>query len=112
MSAQDARGPHEPEKTRHWSGAPPAMTNAAMGRAGSHPPGRHLQGAERAWALAFLLPYAAVFAAFVVYPVGHGLWMARDPALFVDLFADQRYVTTVINTLLYVGFGVNVMMFS
>src|ERR1044072_9876597 len=25
MSAQDARGPEEHEKTRHWSGAPPAL---------------------------------------------------------------------------------------
>jgi hypothetical protein len=24
MSAQDARGPYEHDKTRHWSGAPPA----------------------------------------------------------------------------------------
>jgi multiple sugar transport system permease protein len=78
----------------------------------SHPPGRRLQRAEVAWALAFLVPYAAVFAAFVVYPVAYGLWMARDPALYVDLIGDQRFVTTAINTLLYVGFGVNVMMFG
>ena len=57
------------------------------------------------------MPYAAVFAAFVVYPVGYGLWMAREPALYGELFAEPRYVTTAINTLLFVGFGVNVMMF-
>ena len=34
-------------------------------------------GSEFAWAIAFLVPYAAVFAAFVVYPVGYGLWMAQ-----------------------------------
>ena len=51
------------------------------------------------------MPYAAVFVAFVVYPVGYGLWMAREPALYGELFADPRYVTTAINTLLYVGFG-------
>ena len=86
-------------------------TPAVETRAGSHPPGRRLQGAELAWAFAFLVPYVAVFAAFVVYPVGYGLWMARDPALFGELFAEPRYVTTAINTLLFVGFGVNVMMF-
>jgi multiple sugar transport system permease protein len=77
-----------------------------------HPPGRRLQRAEFAWAFAFLLPYAAVFAAFVVYPVGYGLWMARNPALYVELLDDPRYLTTVINTLLYVGLGVNIMMFA
>jgi multiple sugar transport system permease protein len=44
--------------------------------------------------------------------VGYGLWMARDPALYGELFAEPRYVTTAINTLLYVGFVVNVMMFG
>jgi multiple sugar transport system permease protein len=78
----------------------------------AHPPGRRLRRAELAWAFAFLVPYVAVFAAFVVYPVGYGLWMARDPALYADLFADQRFVTTAINTLLFVGFGVNVMIFG
>ncbi len=85
---------------------------AAGSRTRSHPPGRRLQGAELAWAFAFLAPYAAVFAAFVVYPVGYGLWMVRDPALYGELVAEPRYVRTAINTLLYVGFGVNVMMFS
>jgi multiple sugar transport system permease protein len=78
----------------------------------SHPPGRRLQRSEVAWALAFLLPYLAVFAAFVLYPVAYGLWLARDPALYGELFAEPRYVTTAINTLIYVGFGVNAMMFA
>ncbi len=53
-----------------------------------------------------------MFAAFVVYPVGYGLWLARDPALYVELLADQRYLRTVVNTILFVGFGVNLMMFA
>jgi len=85
---------------------------AIESRIESHPPGRRLRGAERAWALAFLAPYAAVFAAFVVYPVGYGLWMARDPALYGDLFADQRFLRTVVNTVLFVGLGVNLMLFA
>ena len=80
--------------------------------AGEHPPGRRLQRSEVAWALAFLAPYLVVFAAFVVYPVGHGLWIARDPALYAELFADQRYLRTVVNTVLFVGLGVNLMMFA
>lgn len=79
---------------------------------GEYPPGRRLQRSELAWALAFLAPYLVVFAAFVVYPVGHGLWIARDPALYAELFADHRYLRTVVNTVLFVGLGVNLMMFA
>lgn len=80
--------------------------------AGEHPPGRRLQRSEVAWALAFLAPYLVVFAAFVVYPVGYGLWIARDPALYAELFADHRYLRTVVNTVLFVAVGVNLMMFA
>ena len=72
---------------------------------------RPLHGSELAWALAFLVPYAAVFLAFVVYPVAYGLWMARDPSLYGELLANHLYARTVVNTALYVGLGVNVMMF-
>ncbi len=76
------------------------------------PPWRfRLQGSDRTWALAFLAPYVAVFAAFVVYPVAFGLWMGSKPSLYALLFSDPKYVTTVINTLLFVGIGVNVKMF-
>ena len=80
--------------------------------AGGHSPGRRLQRSEVAWALAFLAPYLVVFAAFVVYPVGYGLWIARDPALYAELFEDHRYLRTVVNTVLFVGVGVNLMMFA
>ena len=56
-------------------------------------------------------PTSRCFAAFVVYPVVYGLWLGSDPALYADLFADPRYLTTVVNTLLLVGVGVNVKMF-
>jgi len=68
-------------------------------------------GAEFAWAIAFVVPYAAVFSAFVVYPIAYGLWMASDPSLCRDLIASPLYAQTVINTVLYVGLGVNVKMF-
>jgi multiple sugar transport system permease protein len=70
-----------------------------------------LQGSEHAWAIAFALPYAAIFLAFVVYPIGYGVWLGSDPALYSELFSDPRYLTTVVNTLLYVGIGVNLKMF-
>ena len=72
---------------------------------------RHLHGSEFAWAIAFVVPYAAVFFAFVVYPVAFGLWMASKPSLYGDLVANPLYAQTVINTVLYVGLGVNVKMF-
>jgi len=72
---------------------------------------RHPHGSELAWAIAFVVPYAAVFFAFVVYPVAYGLWMAHDPSLYRDLIANPLYAQTVVNTVLYVGFGVNVKMF-
>ncbi len=81
-------------------------------RMGGNPPGRRLRRSEVAWALAFLLPYAIVFVAFVAWPVAYGLWMAREPALYLELLDDPPYIRTAINTLLYVGFGVNVMMFA
>jgi multiple sugar transport system permease protein len=73
--------------------------------------GGGIRGSEYAWAIAFALPYAAVFLAFVVYPIGYGLYLGSDPALYRDLFSDPRYLTSVVNTLLYVGIGVNLKMF-
>jgi multiple sugar transport system permease protein len=70
-----------------------------------------LHGADFVWAIAFALPYTALFLGFVVYPIAFGLWMGSDPALYEELFADPRYLTAVINTLLYVGIGVNLKMF-
>ncbi len=76
------------------------------------PPWRFgLRGSETTWAIAFLVPYAAVFALFVIYPVVYGLWMGSDPALYRLLFSDPLYVTTAINTLLFIVIGVNVKMF-
>ena len=72
---------------------------------------RHVHGSEFAWAIAFVIPYAAVFVGFVVYPIAYGLWMASDPSLYGDLIANPLYARTVVNTALYVGLGVNVMMF-
>jgi multiple sugar transport system permease protein len=70
-----------------------------------------LRGSDLAWGVAFLVPYVAVFAAFVVYPVFYGLWLGSDPGLYLELFEDPRYLTTVVNTLLLVGVGVNLKMF-
>jgi multiple sugar transport system permease protein len=70
-----------------------------------------LQGSEYAWAIAFCIPYVAVFIAFVVFPVLYGLWLGHNPSLYVELFNDPIYQTTVVNTILYLAIGVNVKMF-
>jgi multiple sugar transport system permease protein len=70
-----------------------------------------LQGSDTAWAIAFVVPYLAILAAFVIYPVAYGLWMGSNPSLYGLLFSDPRYLTTVMNTLLFVAIGVNVQMF-
>ncbi len=70
-----------------------------------------LRGADFRWAIAFVLPYVAVFFFFIVYPFAYALWMAARPALYDDLFTDPNYVRTIVNTLLFVGIGVNIKMF-
>src|SRR6185312_17339451 len=66
---------------------------------------------ESSWAVAFMVPYAAVFLAFVVYPVAFALWIGSSPDLYAELFSNPRYPTIVINTLLLAGVGVNLKMF-
>jgi multiple sugar transport system permease protein len=76
------------------------------------PPWRvRLQGSDTTWAIAFVTPYVTVFAAFVIYPIVYGLWMGSNPSLYGLLFSDSRYLTTAVNTLLFVVIGVNVKMF-
>ncbi len=78
-------------------------------------PWRHLQGglkgSEYNWAIAFVVPYVAVFVIFVVYPAFYGLWMGSDPGLYTDLFSDPIYQSTLVNTLLFLGIAVNLKMF-
>jgi multiple sugar transport system permease protein len=70
-----------------------------------------LRGADYVWAMAFALPYVVLFLAFVIYPICYGLWLGSDPELYSQLFADPRYFTAVLNTVIYVGVGVNLKMF-
>jgi len=96
------------------SGSQPVLTAQypAIAARSRRPLGqRRLRGPELRWALAFVLPYAAVFLAFVVYPFGYALWMAGRPALYAELISDPLYLGTVVNTVLFVAVGVNVKMF-
>jgi multiple sugar transport system permease protein len=62
------------------------------------------------WGRVLVVPYLLVFVLFVVYPVGYGLWLARDPQSYVKLFDDPVFFRTVINTVIFVVVAVNVKM--
>src|SRR5882757_1811993 len=70
-----------------------------------------LRGSEFTWAVAFVVPYVAVFLAFVVYPVFYGAWMGSSPHLYTELFSDPIYQNTLVNTLIFLAFGVNLKLF-
>src|SRR5438270_13949424 len=70
-----------------------------------------LQGTDAVWAAAFVLPYVAVFLAFVIYPVAYGLWLGSDPKSYTALFSDPVYPEAVVNTLIYLAIGVNLKLF-
>jgi multiple sugar transport system permease protein len=94
-------------------GTPQALAAGSIAVSRPGPPPWRLRppSSEVVWAVAFVIPYAAVFLAFVVYPVAYGLSLASSPSLYVDLVSDPLYVRTVINTLLFVALSVNVKIF-
>ena len=89
----------------------PATGLVALGRPQRPSWGGQLHGSDLTWAIAFVVPYAAVFLAFAVYPIGYALWMARKPALYAELLDDPLYLQTAVNTILFTGLGVNLQMF-
>lgn len=62
------------------------------------------------WGRLLVLPYLLVFVVFVVYPVGYGLWLARHPQSYVQLFDDPIFFRTAINTVIFLVVAINVKM--
>src|SRR5277367_886763 len=62
------------------------------------------------WGIVLLAPYLLVFLAFVVYPVGYGLWLARHPASYVTLYHDPVFARAAVNTLFFLVVGINIKM--
>jgi multiple sugar transport system permease protein len=62
------------------------------------------------WGLILVAPYVLVFAVFVLYPIGYGLWLARHPASYARLFADPIFLRSVVNTLIFLIVGINLKM--
>jgi len=54
--------------------------------------------------------YVLIFAIFVLYPIGYGLWLARHPASYVKLFDDPVFARTIVNTLIFLVVGINLKM--
>src|SRR5690349_22444784 len=62
------------------------------------------------WGIVLLAPYLLVFLAFVLYPVGYGLWLARHPQSYVELYHDPIFARAAVNTLIFLVIGINVKM--
>ncbi len=64
----------------------------------------------RMWGLLMLVPYVLVFVVFVLYPVLYGLWLARSPSNYVELFNDPIFGNSVLNTLIFLIVAINIKM--
>jgi multiple sugar transport system permease protein len=64
----------------------------------------------QAWGLVLITPYLLVFLFFVLYPVGYGFWLAREPQSYVRLFHDPVFARSVVNTLVFLVVGINLKM--
>src|SRR5277367_527566 len=62
------------------------------------------------WGIVLLAPCILVFLAFVVYPVGYGLWLARHPESYVTLYHDPIFARAAVNTLIFLVIGINIKM--
>jgi multiple sugar transport system permease protein len=62
------------------------------------------------WGRLMVAPYIAVFFIFVLYPVCYGLWLARHPQSYVDLFNDPIFFRSAVNTLVFLVVAINIKM--
>jgi multiple sugar transport system permease protein len=74
------------------------------------PPARKPLSTFEMWGRLLVLPYLLVFVVFVLYPVGYGLWLARDPQNYVKLFDDPIFFRSAVNTLIFLVVAVNLKM--
>jgi multiple sugar transport system permease protein len=81
---------------------------AETGRPSRPAPGR--LSATQAWGLVLIAPYLLIFLAFVLYPVGYGLWLARHPYSYEKLFEDPIFPRSIVNTLIFLVVGINLKM--
>ena len=88
-----------------------AMSTLTIDQAGAPArPRRRSTSAWQRWGTLLVIPYLLIFLVFVIYPVGYGLWLARDPQTYVRLFADPIFFRTVINSIVFIVVSVNIKM--
>jgi multiple sugar transport system permease protein len=87
-----------------------AITVPASDQALSATPLSSRLSTPQVWGILLILPYLLVFLAFVIYPVGYGFWLARQPASYVALFHDPIFARAAVNTLIFLVIGINLKM--
>lgn len=62
------------------------------------------------WGRIMVVPYILVFLIFVLYPVCYGLWLARHPQSYVELFNDPIFFRSAVNTFVFLIVAINLKM--
>ncbi len=62
------------------------------------------------WGLILLAPYILLFLVFALYPVVYGLWLARHPVSYQNLFEDPIFFRSAFNTIVFLVIAINVKM--
>lgn len=88
------------------------MSTLALPRDPSAPAPRRGMSTWQTWGAIMLAPYALIFLVFVLYPVGYGLWLARHPQSYVQLFNDPIFESSVVNTLVFIIVAINLKMLA
>jgi len=103
--------PRRPISKRSFT--PPPMSTLALPQAKPLTPApKSRMSPWRMWGLILLAPYVAVFVVFVAYPVLYGLWLARDPQNYVELYNDPVFSHAIVNTLLFLLVAINIKMLA
>ena len=87
-----------------------AITLSAPDSALPGPPLWSRLSTPQVWGILLIVPYLLVFLAFVVYPVGYGFWLARQPSSYAALFGDPIFARAAVNTLIFLLVGINLKM--
>ncbi|MBU3647916.1 MAG: sugar ABC transporter permease [Limnohabitans sp.] len=83
--------------------------NTVVAPLASSPPTSRLSSWDF-WGRIMVVPYILVFLIFVLYPVCYGLWLARHPQSYVDLFNDPIFFRSAVNTFVFLVVAINLKM--
>jgi multiple sugar transport system permease protein len=87
------------------------MTTVTLDQRTALPPAKPWLTPWQAWGIILIAPYILVFLFFVLYPIGYGFWVARNPETYVHLFDDPIFARSLVNTIIFLVVGINVKMF-